>query len=172
MTNDLWVYCLSPMFSETCTFLYFYILSHLFSFWNKFPPHSHSPLFKYLAPPNPISTNLIRDLKPSLILYQLFTFVHNMRYCVTFLGTRSSKLWLVCFIYLVLHVVCLNCLFLHSTQHCVPKLFSSIITHPSQLINPLPAISLLSYTLSTSLLGCRVPCIVIINFVVLLSKLF
>ena len=142
MTNDLWVYCSSPMFSETCTFLYFCILSHLFSFWSKFPPHSHSPLFKYLAPPNPISTNLIHDLKPSLILYRLFTFVHKMRYCVTFLGTRSTKLWLVCFIYLVLHVVCLNCLFLHSTQHCFCFKFQVSFSQP------VPCFFIISYVWS------------------------
>ena len=52
-----------------------------------------------------------------------------------------------------------------------PELFSSIVIHPSQLINPLPPISLLRYTPSISLLGCSTPCIVI-NFLVLLSKLF
>ena len=52
-----------------------------------------------------------------------------------------------------------------------PKLFSSILIHVSQLVNPLPPISLLRYTLSTSLLGCSAPCIVI-NFLVLLTKLF
>ena len=51
------------------------------------------------------------------------------------------------------------------------NLFSSILIHPSQLINPLPPISLLRYTLSTALLGCSAPCIVI-NFLFLLSKLF
>ena len=38
MTKGLWVYCPSPMFSKTCTFLYFYTLFHLFSF---IPPPSH-----------------------------------------------------------------------------------------------------------------------------------
>ena len=52
-----------------------------------------------------------------------------------------------------------------------PKFFSSILVHLSQLINPLPPIFLLRYTLSTSLFGCRAPCIVW-NFLVLLSKLF
>ena len=52
-----------------------------------------------------------------------------------------------------------------------PKLFSSILIHPSQLINPRPPISLLRYTLSISLLGCRARCMVM-NFLVLLSKLF
>ena len=49
MTKGLWVYCPSPMFSKTCTILYFYILSHLlifssFSFFLFFPslqPHFH-----------------------------------------------------------------------------------------------------------------------------------
>ena len=38
------------MFSKTCTFLYFYILSHLFSFWNNSPPPPHSPLFSLSQP--------------------------------------------------------------------------------------------------------------------------
>ena len=45
MTKGLWIYCPSPMFSKTCTFPYFYILPHLFSFWNNFPAPPHSPLF-------------------------------------------------------------------------------------------------------------------------------
>ena len=38
------VYCSSPIFSKTCTFLYFYILSHLFIFSNNFPPPPHLPI--------------------------------------------------------------------------------------------------------------------------------
>ena len=53
------------MFSKTCTFLYFYILPHLFIFWNPFSPHPSSPPFFYF--PTPVSTNLIRNIKPSLI---------------------------------------------------------------------------------------------------------
>ena len=45
MTKSLWVYCPSPIFSNTCTFLYFCILSHLFSFWNHFPPPLLFPSF-------------------------------------------------------------------------------------------------------------------------------
>ena len=177
-----------------------------------------------------------------LLLSQLCTFAHDMRYCFTFLVTHSTK-W--CFIYFVFHIVCLNCLFLHNiasastfksvflsklyipfssvvsgifltncpyillffhssffsliqlyfnsflftvslysivssaftpsingsteflTYH--PKLFSSILIHSSQLINPIPL--LLRYTLPTSLLGCSAPYIVI-NVLVILSKLF
>ena len=51
------------------------------------------------------------------------------------------------------------------------KLFSSILIHLSQLINPFTPISLLRYTLSKSVWGCKAPCI-IINFLVILSKLF
>ena len=51
-----------------------------------------------------------------------------------------------------------------------PKLSSSILIHHSHLINPLPQISLLRYTMSISL-ECSAPCI-FINFKVLLSKLF
>ena len=51
-----------------------------------------------------------------------------------------------------------------------PKLFSSIPIHPSQIINYLPFISPLQYTLSTLLLGGNTPYIVI-NILVVLSKL-
>ena len=53
MTKDLWVHCPSSMFSNICIVLYFYTLSHL--------------LFSSL---NPVSTNLIHNLKRSLI-YEL-----------------------------------------------------------------------------------------------------
>ena len=54
MTKGLWVYCPSPMFLKSCTCLYFYILSHLFSFWNNFPPPPHLlPFFLYQIPPTP-----------------------------------------------------------------------------------------------------------------------
>ena len=85
MTKDFRVYCPSPMFPKICTFLYFYILSHLFSFWNNFPPPPHLPIcllflfffnFIYLYlliyfilsnHPNSVSTNFICNLKSSLI---------------------------------------------------------------------------------------------------------
>ena len=51
------------------------------------------------------------------------------------------------------------------------KLFSSILIHPSKLIDPFPPLYPLRYNLSTSLLGCSAPCIVI-NFLVLWSELF
>ena len=51
------------------------------------------------------------------------------------------------------------------------KLFSSILIHPSKLIDPFPPLYPLRYNLSTSLLGCSAPCIVI-NFLVLRSELF
>ena len=51
-----------------------------------------------------------------------------------------------------------------------PKLLSSILMHPSKLINPLPPIFLLRHTLSTLLLEGSIPCIVT-NFLVLLFKL-
>ena len=41
------------MFSKTCTFLYFYILSRLFSFWNPFPPPPPSPPFSPSPSPFP-----------------------------------------------------------------------------------------------------------------------
>ena len=63
-------YPYSESFSKICTFLYLYILSHVFSFWNNFPPPSpfaHVPFFSLSNNPNPFSANLIRNLKPSLI---------------------------------------------------------------------------------------------------------
>ena len=188
---------------------------------------------------------------PSLVLLlcQLFTFAHNMRYCFTFLVTHSTKWWLCCFINIVFHIVCSNCLFLCSTKYgfcfnfqvsfsqpvscflflccfwhfsqklslypfvffivpsfpssaCLnsflftvslyyvvsaaftpsvngstefltynPKLFSFIFINHSQLINPLPLVSLIRCTLWISLLGCSAPCIVI-NFLVPLPKFF
>ena len=48
MTKGLWVYCPSPVCPKTCTFLYFYIISHLFSFWNNFPRPAHLPSFLLL----------------------------------------------------------------------------------------------------------------------------
>ena len=65
MTKGLWVYCLSPLFSKTCTFLYFYIVSHLFSFWDHFPLSPCTTFFPFSPPP--FSKNLICNLKPSLI---------------------------------------------------------------------------------------------------------
>ena len=56
MIKGLWIYCPSLMFSKTCTFPYFYILPHLFSFSNNFPPPPHSPVFFFLfqiLPPTP-----------------------------------------------------------------------------------------------------------------------
>ena len=55
MTKDLLVYCPSPIFSKTYTFLYFYILSHLFIFSNNFPPPPHLPicLFFFIKSPQP-----------------------------------------------------------------------------------------------------------------------
>ena len=43
MTKGSWVYCPSHMFSKTCIFPYFDIISHLFSFWNPFPPPTSPP---------------------------------------------------------------------------------------------------------------------------------
>ena len=69
MIKGLWVYGPSPMFSKTCTFLYFYTLSHLLSFWKSFPPPAHLPICLFIVlfffffslsnHPNLVSTNLI-----------------------------------------------------------------------------------------------------------------
>ena len=68
MAKSLWVYCLSPMFSKTWTFLYFYIISHLFSFWNTFPTPSPSPSF--FPSPATVPKNLFLNLKP-YVIYKL-----------------------------------------------------------------------------------------------------
>ena len=71
MTKALWVYCPSPMFSKICTFLHFYILSHLFTFWNSlpFPPSSPpppSPLHSRFYKPYPQSKTILnRRVVPS-----------------------------------------------------------------------------------------------------------
>ena len=44
------------MLLKTCTFLYFYILSHLFSFWNNFPSPPNLPIclfFFFIRSPQP-----------------------------------------------------------------------------------------------------------------------
>ena len=69
MTKGLWVYCLSPMFSKTCTFLYFFTFFFTCSVFGtiSFPlPSCHYftiLFFKSPIPPyNPVSTNLIHNL--------------------------------------------------------------------------------------------------------------
>ena len=46
MIKGSWIYCPSHMFSKTCIFPYFDIISHLFSFWNPFPPPTSPPFFQ------------------------------------------------------------------------------------------------------------------------------
>ena len=184
-----------------------------------------------------------------LLLCQLFTFGHNMKYCFNFVVTHSTKTWLGCFIYLVFNIlvpivcpcpahnaasisafkspflshfhvsfsyvvsgfysanipyiflffhnslfpiilfclyfflftVSLNAIFSAALTPSIsgstdfltyhPNLFSSILIHPSQLINLFLFISLQRYTLLKSLLECSARCIVI-NFLVFHSKLF
>ena len=139
MTKGLRVFCPSMVFSKACTFLNVYILSHLFSFYNNFPPPPQVPLFfsfiqfttpHFLAlisvtldhniPQNlhffifnnfwgifmPFFTSFqvafttqfqmnysCNIIVPSvvLLLCQLFTLAHNMRYCFIFLVTHSTK---------------------------------------------------------------------------------
>ena len=40
-----------------------------------------------------------------LLLCQLLTFCHNMKYCFNFVVTHSTKTWLGCFIYLVFNIL-------------------------------------------------------------------
>ena len=78
----------------------------IFHFFSGCIPHTISnELFLHSC--NIIVSSLV------LLLFQLSTFTHNMRYRFTFLVTHSTK---CCFIYLVFHIVCSNCLLLRSTQ--------------------------------------------------------
>ena len=73
MTKGLWVHCPSPTFSKTCTFLYFHIHSHMFSFWNIFRPPFHLPiclLFSFL-----FFFNLFFSLSKNYYHYYYFGFV-------------------------------------------------------------------------------------------------
>ena len=87
--------------------LHFFIFNK--TFWIMFIPlfTSFQLAFPTQFPMN-YSCNIIM---PSLVLLlcQLFAFAHNMRYCFTILVTHSTKWWLGCFIYLMLHIVWIAC---------------------------------------------------------------
>ena len=63
MTKGSWVYCPSPMFSKTCTFLYICILSYLFSFLELFSSPSPFPIFFFLLPPPPLFPQIYLESK-------------------------------------------------------------------------------------------------------------
>ena len=121
MTKGLWVYCPFPMFSKTCTFLYLYILSHLFSFCiSGCISHTISNelfLQHYRAFP---CTPFVPTFYIRLQYEKLFPFS-----CHTF-----YKVVIGLFIYLVFHIVSLNCLFLRGTQHLFPFNFQSAFRSP------------------------------------------
>ena len=64
MTKGLWVYCPSPMFSKTCTFLYFFTFFFTSSVFGtiSFPRPSCHYFFLQIPPSNPVSTNLTHNL--------------------------------------------------------------------------------------------------------------
>ena len=79
--------CPSPMFSKICTFLYFYILSYLLSFWNPSPTHT---------PPNPHPSLLtffpITRIPFSTKLIRIITFQKNLQFFI-FSNTSWSMLY-------------------------------------------------------------------------------
>ena len=95
--------------------LHFFILNK--TFWRMFIPFFTS--FQVVFPLKFLMNYSCNIIVPSLVLLlcQLFTFAHKMRYCFTFLVTRSTKWWLGYFIYLEFHIVCSNCLFLRGTKY-------------------------------------------------------
>ena len=79
--------------------------------------------------------------------------------------------WLCHYIPLFLQLSHLQSMAQPNSWHIIPSHFLPSLYIPHNLSILLPPISLLRYTLSTSHLGWSAPCIVI-NFLVLLSKLF
>ena len=85
--------------------------------WSMFIPFFTS--FQIVFPRQFPTNYFCNIIAPSLVLLlcQLFTFAHNMRYCYTFVVTHSTNLWFGCSICLLFHIVFSNWLFLRSTQH-------------------------------------------------------
>ena len=89
--------CPSPMFSKICTFLYFYILSYLLSFWNPSPPLSPPPPLPHSSPFFP-SPAFLEHVIPFLTSFQVaFSTQFQMS-----IGTCNNEL------------ATLSCLLLHS----------------------------------------------------------
>ena len=114
-TTNIWFPCFDlsvRLDHDISQNLHFLILNNIF--WSMFIPFftSFQVIFPTQFPMN-YSCNIILP-SPVLLLCQLFIFTHNIRYCFTFLATHSTKWWFGCFVYLVFHVVCLNCLFLQA----------------------------------------------------------
>ena len=74
--------------------IYFFIFSSIS--WSMFIPFFN--LFQVVFPTQLTMNYSCSIIMPSLVLLlcQLFTFTHNMRYCFTFLGTHSTKSRIAC----------------------------------------------------------------------------
>ena len=95
--------CPSPMFSKICTFLYFYILSHLLSFWNPSPPlsppppslHTFFPILRITFSTK--LTRIITSKKSSILHFQqhflehVHTISHFFSVCI--FHTISNEHW-------------------------------------------------------------------------------
>ena len=89
MTKGLGVYFPSPMFSKIPTFLYFSILSHLFSFWNLSLPSSIPPSPSLFFPTHHCSHKLYPQSK---IILNVWTVFSRAVFCsnTVLTTTRSS----------------------------------------------------------------------------------
>ena len=80
---------------ENLTFLYFYILSHLFSFWNKFSPPPYSPIFfiYLLSFPSPQTrfSNVVLITTP-IFSKHFFNFFNVLTSAPTTTGMTKSSL--------------------------------------------------------------------------------
>ena len=87
-------------------------------------------------------------MMPSFVLFlcQLSTITHNMRYSLTFLVTYSTK---CCFVYLVFHIVCSQCLFLSHTQQGFHLNFQVSFSQPFPCVYFICCFWHISYKLST-----------------------
>lgn len=85
---------------------------------------------------------------PSFVLFlcQLSTITHNMRYSLTFLVTHSTK---CCFVYLVFHIVCSQCLFLSHTQQGFHLNFQVSFSQPFPCVYFISCFWHILYKLST-----------------------
>ena len=143
MTKGLWVYCLSPLFHlmfSKSTFLYFYILSHPFSFWNNFP---HPPLLTHnMASVSTFESAFLSQYHVSCSSVVSDFSLTNCQYILLFFHSSYFSLIRLClnsFLFNVSLYSIVSAAFMPSINHSSefltyhPKLFSSIPIHPSQL---------------------------------------
>ena len=114
--NNIWFSCFDLSVTLDHKFpqnLHFFIFNN--TFWSMLIPFL--TLFQVVFPTQFPLNYFCNITVPSLVLLlcQLFTCAQNIIYYFTFLVTHSTERWLGCLIYLVFHIVCSNCLFLHST---------------------------------------------------------